>query len=49
MTENEAKDILNEISKRVNMTKILERQNHGYYTAMEHAIEIVKGGGVNGN
>ena len=40
---------LNEISKRVNMTKILERQNHGYYTAMEHAIEIVKGGGVDGN
>ena len=37
---------LNEISKGVNMTKILERQNHGYYTAMEHAIEIVKGGGV---
>lgn len=40
---------LNEISKGVNMTKILERQNHGYYTAMEHAIEIVKGGGVDGN
>ena len=37
---------LNEISKGVNMTKILERQNHGYYTAMEHAIEIVKGGGA---
>ena len=40
---------LNEISKGVNMTKVLERQNHGYYTAMEHAIEIVKGGGVDGN
>ena len=39
---------LNEISKGVNMTKILERQNHGYYTAMEHAIEIVKGGGIDG-